>query len=160
MFEVNEILEREFNKLKADLIRRYDEKGMRASGRFANSLRVEINENNAKLTGLRYAEQLEYGRRPTSSGSSSGSSLRVQILQWIQDKNITPRDGISIESLSYAIANKIHQRGWNRQGFGGVELISEVLTPERINSILDAVVQKNIRTFVDNTIKTLNRLNE
>lgn len=128
----SELLLKEFQSIQADLIEAYDKKGMRASGDFANSLEVEINGLSAKLYGNDYAQQLETGRLAGKFPPISA------ITKWIEDKGIAGRiEGqISITSLAFLIARKIAREGWNRQGYGGVELISEVITDERMQSII------------------------
>lgn len=130
-------LSQEFEQLKKDLIEAYDKKGMRASGDFANSLEVVMlnNDTKAQLWGNSYAQQLETGR-------SSGKFPPINaILKWIDDKNISARlnGEINKNQLAFLIARKIAREGWNRQGFGGVELISEVVTDERIEKIIQEV---------------------
>ena len=46
---------------------------------------------------------------------------------------------ITLSSLAFLIARKIANEGWKRERFGGVELISTVVTPERIQMIIDEV---------------------
>jgi hypothetical protein len=131
----SQILSREFELLKKDLITAYDSKGMRASGKFADSLEVRVNGLTAQLWGESYAQQLETGRRPGAFPPISA------IEQWIKDKGIANRiqGEISISSLAFLIARKIAQRGWKREEHGGVELISEVVTDVRIQKIIDEV---------------------
>jgi hypothetical protein len=129
------ILSKEFELLKDDLIKAYDAKGMRASGKFAESLEVKVNGLTAQLWGESYAQQLETGRRAGKFPNISA------IEQWIKDKGIANRiqGEISITSLAFLIARKIAQRGWKREEYGGVELISEVVTDVRIQKIIDEV---------------------
>lgn len=145
----------EFEKLKQELISRYDAKGMRASGEFANSLEVVETENGVQLWGAGHALQLEYGRGATQTSTASAVPLKDKIKQWIHDKGITPQD-ISVDSLVFLITRKIHKQGWDRDGRGGVELISGIITDERINEIIDkykqtindeyiAIIQEKIR---------------
>jgi hypothetical protein len=129
------ILSKEFENLKKDLIIAYDAKGMRASGRFAETLEVRVEGLNAKLFGEAYSQQLETGRR-------AGKFPPIDaIKQWIQDKGIASRiqGQISISSLAFLISRKIAKKGWKREGYGGVELISSVVTDERIQKIIDEV---------------------
>jgi hypothetical protein len=136
-----EVLQKEFELLSIDLIKAYDAKGMRASGKWADSLEVESSPLSAVLRGLDYTQQLESGRRANngSSGESWETTLE-DIEQWIRDKGITPRENtMKLSTLAYLIARKIWREGWGREGFGGVELISEVVTDERIQSIIDKV---------------------
>lgn len=151
ILQATDILTEEFNLLKEELIAKYDEKGMRASGNWANSLEVTVTGGlSAKLIGDEYSEQLEYGRK---SGKQPPSQA---IEQWIRDKGIMSRivGKISISSLAYLIARKIAREGWRREGYGGVELISEVVTPERIQKIIDRVSDSYIPLF-ENEIKLM-----
>ena len=124
-----------FELIKQDIISLYDAKGMRASGKFADSLEVEVSEYNAKLWGEDYAQQLETGR---NSGSFPPIS---DIRKWIIDKGVFAEAlrTISLSSLAFLIARKIANSGWKRERFGGVELISSIVTPERIQMIIDQV---------------------
>lgn len=148
--QVTEILKEEFEFIKNDLIKRYDEKGMRASGDWANSLEVQTSGLSVKLLGLSYSEQLEYGRK------AGKQPPREAIEQWIRDKGIASRlEGkITVSSLAYLIARKIAREGWRREEYGGVELISEVVTPERIQKIIDRIEATYIPLFA-NEIKLM-----
>ena len=129
------ILSHQFEKLKEDLIKAYDEKGMRSSGKWANSLEVIAVENSVKLMGEEYSQQLETGRQ-------AGQFPPIQaIKQWIIDKGVfgSILQEISLSSLAFLIARKIANEGWKRERFGGVNLVSEVVTDERIQSIIDEV---------------------
>ena len=141
MIQINEILKDEFEQIKQELIKRHDELGMRASGQWANSLEVKQSGLGVKLFGLKYSEQLEYGRRTTKSSTAGQPTLREAIEKWIVDKGLASRiqGKISISSLAFLIARKIHREGWKRKDFGGVELISQVVTAERIQKILDRI---------------------
>ncbi|HSW67678.1 MAG TPA: hypothetical protein VLH16_03775 [Bacteroidales bacterium] len=131
----------EFEKLKQDLIREYDAKGMRASGEFADSLEVEATEHGAKLWGAGHTVQLEHGRGKTQTSTPSNPTLREKIDKWVDDKNIQASDGISKDSLVFLITRKIHREGWDRSGYGGVGLISEVLTDARFDEIIRMAVE-------------------
>lgn len=151
METVQQILTTEFEALKNDLIAAYDAKGMRSSGEWPASLQVEVSGNKATLTGNNYTEQLEYGRRPGKQPPSEA------IERWIIDKGIaaTIQGNISISSLAYLIARKIAREGWNRAQRGGVDLISEVVTPERIQSIIDKVSDIYVLEFTNDFIEQL-----
>lgn len=143
-----QILEREFNLLRVDLIAKYDELGMRASGDFANSLAVNVKGLTAVLSGNAYAEQLEDGRLPTTGGNQGGKKLTEIILDWINTKGIKPLEPkMALTTLAFLIARKIHREGWDRRNHGGVELISTVITPERVQQIIDKVSEFNVAQF-------------
>lgn len=145
-------LSEQFELLKQDLITAYDRKGMRASGDFANSLEVVIKDNGmtAQIWGNSYAQQLETGRQ-------SGRFPPISAIEkWIDDKNISARlnGEITKKQLAFLIARKIAREGWKREGFGGIELISEVITTERIQNIIDEVGIEQVFIYTSK-IKTL-----
>jgi len=139
-----QILNIEFELIRQDLIKAINQKGMTASGESAESLEVISSIDSAKIVGNKNFEQLEYGRRAGKMPPISA------IKQWIEDKGLVVRTGkkISTTSLAWAIAKKIQKVGWNRRGYGGVELVSEVITPERMQKIIDKVGAELALTFV------------
>lgn len=146
-----QILEQEFNKIRIDLIKAYEAKGMRASGQWANSLEVFASDLQGGIIGLNYSQQLETGRR-------AGKYPPIQAIeQWIVDKGI-PTVDISISSLAFLIARKISREGWDRSRFGGVELISEVVTDERIQSIIDKYGDAKAVEFSTDVVKLLKQV--
>lgn len=158
----SEILSREFESLKADLITAYDAKGMRASGKFAESLEVKVDGLKAQLWGESYAQQLETGRRPDGVGKGpKWETPHEDIVQWIKDKGIVNKiqGEISISSLAYAILRKIVKEGYKREQFGGVELISEVITEQRIQKIIDEVGAEQALKYTTEIITLTNGIN-
>lgn len=149
MDEVQSILAEEFEAIKNELIAKHDELGMRASGNWAESIEVVIEGNNAKIIGEHYSEQLEYGRQPGRFPPSEA------IEKWIEAKGISSRiEGqISVSSLAYLIARKIAREGWKREEYGGVELISQIVTPERMQEVLNKVGGQYVDTFTRGLIK-------
>jgi len=147
-----EILNTEFEKLRVDLIKAYDAKGMRASGKSAESLEVvESGLESVKLIGGGQFEQLEYGRGGSKKGPAAGKGELVGIIkQWIKDKGIVSdiKNDNDNSTLAFLIARKIHKQGWNREGYGGVELVSEVVTVERMQSIINKVGAEMALTIV------------
>lgn len=149
-----QILSKAFNNLKGDLIKAYDEKGMRASGNWEDELEVYTDDNIAILFGEDYTQQLQYGR---AAGKQPPTAV---IEQWIYDKGIDRQiqNEISVSSLAFLIARKIGQEGWKREEYGGVELISEIVTPERIQSIIDEVGDEQVLAFTSDIIKLTKQL--
>ena len=129
------VLSHEFEKLKQDLIKLYDAKGMRSSGKWADSLEVIAQENTVVLMGEEYSQQLETGRK------EGRFPPIADIKKWIIDKGVfaSALQKISLSSLAFLIARKIANEGWKRERFGGVELISSVITGERMQKIIDEV---------------------
>lgn len=129
------ILSKEFESLKKDLIALYDAKGIRSSGKWADSLEVVTEENQAILYGEEYSQQLETGRK------SGRFPPLNDIKKWILEKGIftTALQTITLSSLAFLIARKIANEGWKREKYGGVELISTVITADRMQKIINEV---------------------
>jgi len=154
MSSTTQILSTEFEALKNELIARYDELGMRASGQWAESLRVTLGENGAGILQESYGDQLEFGRKPGKQPPSEA------IEQWLIAKGIAARleKDISVSSLAYLIARKIGREGWNRKEHGGTQLISSVVTPERIQTIIDKIGESQLNEFTSKISDYLNTL--
>lgn len=150
---VQEVLFDEFEKLKAELIAEYDKKGMRASGKWAESLENASKEKQGVLLGFKYSEQLQFGRKPTTSSTASEPTLREAIEQWIDDKGLIY--DIPKSSLAFLIARKIHREGWNRSRFGGVNLITDVVTDARIDEIVKKCGDIYTKDFISDILKLL-----
>jgi len=143
MNSTTQILSTEFEALKNELIARYNELGMRASGQWADSLSVSVSEHGGEILQEGYGEQLEFGRKPGKQPPSEA------IEQWLKDKGIAARleKDISVSSLAFLIARKIGREGWNRNTHGGTKLISSVVTPERIQQIIDKIGESQLNEF-------------
>ena len=121
----------EFEKLKQDLISKHIELGMKASGKWIDSLEVVEENLRVSLLGEKYTDQLVYGRRAGTMPPVSA------IEQWIKDKGIIPN--IPIRSLAWAIAINIKKKGTKYYQQGGTDLVSSVITVERINKIINLI---------------------
>lgn len=150
----SQILSKQFELLKDDLIKAYDAKGMRASGKFADELEVRVDGLTAQLWGESYAQKLETGQEAGEFPTISA------IEQWIKDKGIANRiEGkISVSSLAFLIVRKIAKKGWKREKHGGVELISQVITDARIQKIIDEVGAGQALIYSTEIIKMVNDL--
>jgi hypothetical protein len=147
---IDKILFEEFELLKIDLIKAYDLKGMRASGQWANELENVSGLNFGKLIGLPYTQQLEFGR-----DAGKASPLDV-IKKWIEIKGI-PFEG-TLNQFAWKIIMKHKKQGWNREGFGGVDLISEVVTDERMNRIVQKIGLATTNEFVSDILQDFKKL--
>ena len=154
-----ETLSKEMEKLQLEFLAKYKEKGMEASGDWGRSLETVVNQSDdGLLTGsvkaFDYSQQLETGRKP------GRFPPREAIENWIKEKGLASRiEGqISVSSLAFLIARKIANEGWDRKRYGGVELISEVATPQRMQEIIDKVGQSYIVLITSEVTKTFKEL--
>ena len=149
-----QILEAEFQTLRTDIIERYDQLGMRASSQFERELEVEVDGLTARLTGVHYTEYLVDGRGP-------GKQPPIQVIEeWIVDKGIANQiEGeITVSSLAYLIARKIGREGTEYFKQGGTDLIDSVITPERIQQIIDKVSVFYIADFTSRFVDLFKEL--
>jgi hypothetical protein len=147
---IEEILRNEFASLSRELVNKYDDLGMRSSGRFERELEVDVRSNEVSfrgvLSGAHYTYQLVNGRRP-------GRMPPVDaIRQWIRDKRIQ-LDNISEGSLAYLIARKIAREGTDYFKQGGTDLVSSVVTEDRMSSIVDRVARE-VNVIISDSILT------
>jgi hypothetical protein len=131
-------------RFKAALIENYDKLGLRASGKFAESLSYTINKNKLTMYGAYHSLFMENGR-----GSGGFPPLKA-IEEWIEVKRGLP--AIFVEKkkqFAYIIARKIAREGIqvpNQHNEGKV--ISDVVTMflgEHLYRLLDEVGEKYMR---------------
>lgn len=147
-----EILQKEMESIKMDLIARHVELKMPASGKWQQSLEVDVKRLKAVIWGESYTEQLVNGRAPGQFPPVSA------IRQWILDKNIRFLGQIKLSSLAFLIARKIAKEGTRYFKQGGTDLVESVITPERIQLILDQVTEFYIDNFTSDLAGFLKKL--
>lgn len=142
----SEILKREFEALKADIIARYETSGMKASGNWGKTVSVEMSGTSASITAAEYIKGRPPGKQPPSEA----------ILKWLEDKGIASKlqKDISLTSLAYLIARKIGRSGWKPKQ-GNEDIIAAVATPERIQSIIDTVGESELAGLTQNFLQYL-----
>lgn len=136
-------IEDALNVMQRDLVANYDKLGLRASGKWATELENFYSETSTGyqfgIKGAGYTGALQGGRKPSEKGNKPGI-LRQTIRQWIDDKGIVPKDGITKDSLAFLITRKIHNEGIKVPNFfnqGG--LVSDVINDEAINKFADII---------------------
>lgn len=141
MLDQSQILQSQMELIKIDLAAKHRELGMRASGQWEQSLEVDVKRLRAVIWGASYTEQLVNGRAPGRFPPIAA------IRQWILDKNIRFLGQITLSSLAFLIARKIAKEGTKYHQQGGTDLVEAVITPERIQSIIDSVSAFYIDSF-------------
>ena len=135
MATTKQILKEEFESIMEDLKKKHIELGMKASGEWLDSLENTSEGNTGKVIGFDYTYYLVNGRKPGEFPNIDA------IKKWIVDKGIVNRikGEISISSLAFLIARKIAKEGTKYYQQGGTDLVSAVVTDERIQGIIDRV---------------------
>ena len=117
---------------------------MKASGKWLDELEVITTSTSTKVVGEHYTKQLVQGRKP-------GKFPPIfAIKQWIVDKGIVSniRGNISVGSLAFLIARKIAQSGTKYFQQGGTDLVDAVVTPKRMQGIIDMVGNEAVISLV------------
>lgn len=95
--------------LKVKLIAKYDELGLRASGKYAEELETEITPTNLRMYGAQHSTYMENGR---DSGPADYRKLAPFMLQWIEVKQGLPNIFYEKKhSMAFAIAYKVANEG-------------------------------------------------
>ena len=148
-----EILQKELEKIRQELIQKHLQLGMKASGAWVESVEVQTSGSDkgasGKILANHYTKQLVEGRPPTSTTSPSSPTLKEVIEQWIIDKGITPiEQNMKISSLAFLIARKIHREGTQYFKDGGIDLVDAVITSARLQEIINKVTEFHVSRVV------------
>ena len=139
-------------KLIQDLRDSLESAGTTATGKTKKSLHSVIVPGSYKLYGRPFIYGLEYGRK--KSKNDNGKILKDIILQWIKDKPIIPRDGISKETLAFLITRKMHKKGdllyRTEKNFRGMTkptgIINSVINDGRIEQLSKRLILEFVKS--------------
>jgi hypothetical protein len=124
-----------------EALRRYPQppfgRPAQTSGRTAQRIREEHDDESLTLYGPAHVQTLITGRGPTrGGGEGSGQPLREILAQWAQDKGIHLRGGLSYQQFGFLAARKIHQQGTALYQTGQPSrLFADLLTPQRLATL-------------------------
>ena len=148
-----EIISEWQSNFQNDLVKKYNELGLRASGKWERSLRHEI-----KGTGKGY-EVIQYGEHYTyqlENGRRAGKFPPIQAIEeWVKQKGIVATD-ISQKSLIFLISRKIANEGIkipNQYNKGG--LISDVFTKNRVDLLISSIKNSKLHEMKSNVLKSV-----
>lgn len=151
MRTILQIVTDEMNLAKENIAKSYRDKGLKASGKFENSLEIITTQqgNNIKSTlmGAFHSYFMENGRRPNREQTAKQARSLGKILeQWVKDK------GISVNP--YAAAWKIVREGIkvpNNHNPGNV--ISSVVNQQWIDNIERQIRESTILSIKSDMLK-------
>ena len=147
------VIEAVLEGIAEDLIRDQQKKGMRASGKSAESFRIDIDEEEGKLYAASHWYWQINGRKPGPFKDGIET-----MLEWIKRKGIRPRDPkTSLRSLAFLFARKIQQQGNDiflkkRPGidFVNITLKWKIIGKQRISELVRENIKKQIYGAGDN----------
>lgn len=114
------------------LIPRFNELGMNASGEWLANLEIEVGDDEGKIRGRKYSEQLAKGRRP-----GKAPPIR-QLERWVNAK--LGISGTEALSMAFAIAKKIEKEGTTWYKKGGTDLIEVLSEPKTIQFMQEELI--------------------
>ena len=140
----DEIIKEEIDAILSDILTIYEQSGRKASGQFEEGLEAVYSPFSATIKGYIYLA----GRGKTKKKGKPGEpTVQQQILKWLKIKGIRSIEkNISQKSLAFLIARKIHEKGTKRSEW--LKIYEQVITPERINSIIDRISDLNVNRIV------------
>jgi hypothetical protein len=132
-------------EVKSNIVRLQSEKGLKASGQSALSLRIETRPEEGELYGDSYFIQQESGRRPGPLGNVQG------LYDWLAYKKY----GLSYASdkarwsIAWAIAKKQARQGSYTYRHGPTGVLSEALTDAMVEKFTASVAISKIDGMLD-----------
>ena len=147
MIDNNLIIKQEMEALKAEIIAVYNASGKRTTGEFEKGLEIKYGANSAVLSGYVYLAGRVGGKQPPIAA----------IEKWIIAKGITPIEStMKISTLAYLIARKIGKNGTKKENH--LAIYDQVITPARIDEILEKINKINITAFVNEVTVMITKL--
>lgn len=135
----NDILEIMDAVIKEILIPKFMSLGLNASGNWINQLEPRVQDSTGFIYGVKYTEQLVWGRKPNADQSHEAkarwaywmSSYNEVFMQWLRIRGLT--------EYGFQVAYKIADVGTDILQKGGTDLLEVLNAPETIKFISDKV---------------------
>jgi hypothetical protein len=143
-----QLLAAEFELLRAEVIAAY-QGSMEAGGNWAESVTIQPAPAGYSITAADYINGRSPGKPPPSEA----------IEAWINQKGIASRleKNMTVSSLAFLIARKIAREGWQPKPGNG-NSIDGVVTPQRIQHILDKVGESYLANLTTQITNYLNQI--
>lgn len=133
----DEVIKEEIEAILADIIVAYEQYGKKVSGNFIEGLEAVYEPNKATIKGFVYLAGRKKGKRPPVAALEA----------WVRRKGIFEiKSKSQARSIAYAIAKKIGEKGTNPNYHQ--KIYEQVITPERIDSIIDRVSKLNVNRII------------
>jgi len=130
-----DILQEEVDILIQDIIEAYENSGKKVTGEFAEGLESRVSGNKIELIGYAYLAGRPAGQMPPVD----------EIEKWVVAKGIASL-GTESSGIAWAVAKKIKSEG--TADSSSLPIYEEVLTSERMDSIIDKVSEFHVQQFV------------
>ena len=145
MFNNDEVIKEELQLIVDDIRQLYEDSGKKVTGQYGEGFVVNVLDGKGSIEGYIYTGGRPAGKMPPID----------KIKQWVLDKGIAANVS-RVSSVAYLIAKSIKEKGTNPDYHR--QFVDEVITPERIQKILDNISQINMQMFVTEVSVELNKL--
>ncbi|WP_456867082.1 hypothetical protein [Galbibacter sp. BG1] len=143
-FDNDKIIAEELNAIRNDILEVYNSSNKYTTGQFEQDLSVDVNNNKGVMMGNMTLQGRKEGKQPPIEA----------IEKWIEAKGIQPlEEKMTTSTLAFLIARKIGKEGTNKANH--LYVYDEVITPERIQSIIDRLSEFNAQLFVNEVTITI-----
>ena len=145
--ENDKIIKEELEAIKAEIISIYNASGKRTTGEFEKGLKIDYSPNKGVLSGYAYL-----------AGRKAGKMPPVQAIEnWVINKGIKPIEAnMKTSTLAFLIARKIAKEGTKKENH--LMIYDQVITPERIDKILQRLNQINVIAFIGEVTVMITKL--
>ena len=135
----DELLERELWVLVKELKEKHIELGQKASGKWIETLEVQVSNGKGIIYGTDYTQYLTKGR-------PNGARPPINPLkEWAKVKlGVGEKEALNV---AFAVATKIAKEGTEIYKDGGSDLLDGVITDERVEEMFDNI-GKTLRTTI------------
>lgn len=142
----DEIYIKYLEKLRSKLIAKYDELGLRASGKYADELEYKVIGDRLIMLGTYHSQFMEHGR------DAGGFPPKSAIIEWIETKSGLPQEfRDKKDQFAFLIARKIATEG--------IKVPNEFNRGAVISSVVDDFLGNDIRDMLDELgVVYLNRI--
>lgn len=150
MLEDYQLIAQFINESRLSLVESQSSKGLRASGKSANSLQVTIGENFGQLidtTGSFYYQEFgrKAGKYPPFKVIYDWVALKKYGIQYNTEKKHL--------SITYAIMHNMKLKGTYTAQHGQTNVLTDVINRERINALKGAFAKKYSSQIKSDVIK-------
>lgn len=143
------IIKEELEAIRDEILALYNSSSKKTSGNFEEQLTTSYEPNRGILEGVMYLGGRKPGKRPPISA----------IEDWIIRKGLSPIEkNITTSQLAFLIARKIGEKGTRKENH--LYVYEEIITPQRIDSIIDRLSVLNADLFVDEVVIMIEKVQE
>lgn len=133
----DEIIKEEIQSILDDIVTLYEQEDKKVSGQFKHGLEAIYEPNKATIRGFVYLAGRKAGKMPPIKALES----------WVKRKGIfNVKSEAQVRSIAYVIARKIGEKGTNKEYH--LKVYDQVITPARIDKIIDRIAQLNVNRIV------------